>query len=41
MLEMGLFFGKDQDVMAKTCLETNLCLMLETSNMDWFLLQVP
>ena len=40
MMRKGLFFGKDQDVMAKTCLETNFCLLVKTSDMDWFLLQV-
>jgi len=49
-LSEGKFVGKDQSVMATSCLETNLCLMVPaqsipdllgrvTSDKDWFFLQ--
>ena len=40
-LERGLFLGKDQNMMATTCLESNLCLLLnpDTGTGDWFKLQ--
>ena len=39
-LRTGQFLGKDQDIMAKTCLETDLCLLVSTNTMAWFMLQV-
>ena len=40
-LERDLFLGKDQNMMATTCLESNLCLLLnpDTGTGDWFRLQ--
>ena len=40
LLRTGQFLGKDQDIMAKTCLETDLCLLVSTHDMNWFMLQV-
>ena len=36
-VDTGRFVGKDQNVMATTCLETNLCLLVVSG--DWFRLQ--
>ena len=36
-VETGRFVGKDQNVMATTCLETSLCLLVVSG--DWFRLQ--
>jgi len=38
-LQQDKFVGKDQSVMAETCLRTGLCLMVEGDNNHWFLLQ--
>ena len=32
----GRFVGKDQSLMAATCLETNLCLLLDGTSNSWF-----
>ena len=37
-LQRGSFVGKDQNLMATACLESNLCLLFK-SNGDWFQLQ--
>ena len=34
-----MFAGKDQNIMATTCLETDLCLLLYTDQGQWFKLQ--
>ena len=33
------FAGKDQNIMATTCLETDLCLLVYTDQWEWFKLQ--
>ena len=33
------FAGKDQNIMATTCLETDLCLLVYSHNRQWFKLQ--
>ena len=38
-LKMGKFMGKDQIMMATTCLETDLCLLVQRGLGDWFMLQ--
>ena len=38
-LDRGLFAGKDQNMMATTCLETGLCLLLNSDTGHWFKLQ--
>ena len=38
-LGRGKFVGKDQNVMAATCLETRLCLLVGAATGDWFMLQ--
>ena len=38
-LERNLFAGKDQTMMATTCLETDLCLLVHGDNNNWFKLQ--
>lgn len=37
-LRRGLFVGKDQNIMATACLESDLCLLVKSSG-DWFELQ--
>jgi hypothetical protein len=32
----GRFIGKDQSLMAATCLETTLCLLLDGTSTAWF-----
>ena len=39
-LSEGKFVGKDQNIMAATCLETNLCLLVQGNDFSWFRLQV-
>ena len=34
-----MFAGKDQNLMATTCLETDLCLLVYTEHKQWFKLQ--
>ena len=38
-LERDLFLGKDQNMMATTCLESSLCLLLNSDIHTWFKLQ--
>ena len=38
-LGRGKFVGKDQNVMAATCLEPRLCLLVGAATGDWFMLQ--
>ena len=38
-LERDLFAGKDQNMMATTCLETDLCLLINANDDNWFKLQ--
>eukprot|EP00092_Neocalanus_flemingeri_P004966 GFUD01005341.1.p1 GENE.GFUD01005341.1~~GFUD01005341.1.p1 ORF type:complete len:320 (-),score=104.59 GFUD01005341.1:96-1055(-) len=38
-LEKGRFIGKDQNMMATTCLETDLCLLVQGDLKHWFRLQ--
>ena len=38
-LERNLFAGKDQTMMATTCLETDLCLIVHGNYGNWFKLQ--
>ena len=38
-LHNNLFLGKDQNMMATTCLETDLCLMVHGDYGNWFKLQ--
>ena len=35
-LKMNLFAGKDQNMMATSCLETDLCLLLNSDLNNWF-----
>ena len=37
-LEKGKFIGKDQSMMATTCIETDMCLLVEGDD-DWFAMQ--
>ena len=39
-LSQGRFVGKDQNIMATTCLETNICLLIQGNDFAWFRLQV-
>ena len=38
-LQRNLFAGKDQNMMATCCLETDLCLLLNSDLNNWFKLQ--
>ena len=38
-LDRDLFAGKDQNMMATTCLETDLCLLVNSDIGNWFKLQ--
>ena len=38
-LKRNLFAGKDQNMMATCCLETDLCLLLDSDVNNWFKLQ--
>ena len=38
-LKRNLFAGKDQNMMATSCLETDLCLLLNSDLNNWFKLQ--
>ena len=38
-LQRGMFIGKDQNMMATACLETDLCLLVKGEIWNWFLLQ--
>ena len=38
-LKKDLFAGKDQNMMATCCLETDLCLLLNSDLTNWFKLQ--
>ena len=38
-LDRNLFLGKDQNMMATTCLETDLCLLINANDGNWFKLQ--
>ena len=39
LVHAAKFVGKDQNIMATTCLETDLCLLVSTNDYDWFMLQ--
>ena len=38
-LDRGLFAGKEQNLMATTCLQTDLCLLVQGDYNNWFKLQ--